>query len=72
MPVEQIETERKTKFAPLVVTVTISVAKSGAFEKVYSVDFNNFKQTEWLRKLLVWAFFNGRSVDIRNAKDQPQ
>lgn len=61
------------RFDPLPARAIVREIKSDKAVREHDFDFNNFAKRRWLTKLLVWALFNGHSVEIiATADDEPE
>jgi hypothetical protein len=65
----QRRTPQERRFPPLMISVVVRDSVTDKVERDSQKDFNDPSIRVWLEKLFVWAFHNGKSVEVLNSKD---
>lgn len=66
---ELIRTDGKN-YKTVIAKVYVFDVKTDKVEQEYNVSLNNKRNREKLEKTIMWALFNGKSIEIVNIKDE--
>lgn len=61
--------DEKPRRPLLYVRVFVHDIKSGETIREHKINYNDPSRRRWLAKLCVWAWYNGKSVETLNIKD---